>query len=106
MPCKSEGAQISGTKTISHLRGYAGLLPHEILEFLTLDNASEASYSRFEASFIVQGILYIRHIRGLSHLHPPDFSTYGVNCKVHRYICKVERGALVFELGGRRDGWK
>ena len=78
----------------------------KLLEYLTPYSASEASYSRFEASFIVQGILYIRHIRGLSHLHPPDFSTYGVNCKVHRYICKVEGGALVFESGGRRDGWK
>ena len=72
MPCKSEGAQISGTKTISHLRGSAGLLPHEILEFLTPDSASEASYSRFVASFIVQG--------------------------VHT----LEGGALVFESGGRK----
>ena len=72
MPCKSKGAQISGTKTISHLRGSADLLPHEILKYLTPDSASrsEASYSRFEASFIVQGIIII-HLKNEGAEQPP-----------------------------------
>ena len=35
MLCKSEGAQASGMRTISHLGGSGGMLPHENLEFLT-----------------------------------------------------------------------
>ena len=35
MPCKSEGAQTLGMRTISHLGGSGGMLPQEGLEFLT-----------------------------------------------------------------------
>ena len=35
MPCNSEEAQGSGTRTISHLGGSGGMLPQENFELLT-----------------------------------------------------------------------
>ena len=73
MPCKSEGAQASGMRTISHLGGSGGMLPQENLEFLT-SRESLCFWGLLTVVLRLFKSVYIWKIKGLS---PSTFQSGG-----------------------------